>query len=182
MGVVVAIEPFWSNMANPAIAFCQRLRPLHGRRTLHQGRKWPLHQGRKEGRKEGREEGRNIYIYTIYTYIHTYVYYVHMYLYMIYIHNIFIYVYIYIYSRYNFLTVSLPKRLLNGRSASKTAVRVRRFQKRNGHLGPEVVYLLESSRYDSFSRRRYCGHWHTVYGLECKGLIPHIIHKIMSVA
>ena len=34
------------------------------------------------------------------------------------------------YSRYKFVTVSLPKRFRNGRFTSKTAVR--RFQKRNG--------------------------------------------------
>ena len=41
------------------------------------------------------------------------------------------------YNRYNFLTVSLPKQLRNGRFTSETAVR--RFQKRNRHLDPEVV-------------------------------------------
>jgi hypothetical protein len=40
-------------------------------------------------------------------------------------------------SRYNFLTVPLPKRLRNGRFSSETAVR--QFQKRNGHLDPGVV-------------------------------------------
>jgi hypothetical protein len=41
------------------------------------------------------------------------------------------------YSRHKFLAVSLPKRFRNGRFTSETAVR--RFQKRNGHLDPEVV-------------------------------------------
>jgi hypothetical protein len=41
------------------------------------------------------------------------------------------------YSRFKFLTVSLLKRLRNGRFISETAVR--RFQKRNGYLDPEVV-------------------------------------------
>jgi hypothetical protein len=41
------------------------------------------------------------------------------------------------YNRYEFVTVSLLKRLRNGRFTSKTAVR--RFQKRNGNLDPEVV-------------------------------------------
>jgi hypothetical protein len=38
---------------------------------------------------------------------------------------------------YKFVTVPLPKRLRNGRFTSETAVR--RFQKRNRHLDPEVV-------------------------------------------
>ena len=38
--------------------------------------------------------------------------------------------------RYIFLTASLPKRLLNGRFTSETAVRL---QKRNHHLYPEMV-------------------------------------------
>jgi hypothetical protein len=42
-----------------------------------------------------------------------------------------------LYSSYKFVTVSLLKRLHNGRFNSETAVR--RFQKRNGHLDPEVV-------------------------------------------
>jgi hypothetical protein len=41
------------------------------------------------------------------------------------------------YSRYKFVTVSLPKRFCNGRFNSETAVR--RFQKQNRHLDPEVV-------------------------------------------
>jgi hypothetical protein len=41
------------------------------------------------------------------------------------------------YNRYKFVTVSLPKRLCNGRFTSETAVRW--FQKRNRHLDPEVV-------------------------------------------
>jgi hypothetical protein len=40
-------------------------------------------------------------------------------------------------NRYKFVTASLPKRLRNGRFTSETAVR--RFQKRNGYLDPEVV-------------------------------------------
>ena len=58
------------------------------------------------------------------------------------------------YNRYKFVTVSPPKRLRNGRYTSETVVR--RFQKRNGHLDPDVVKklrwtleLLESSRYNS---------------------------------
>jgi hypothetical protein len=63
------------------------------------------------------------------------------------------------YSRYKFVTVSLPKQLRNGRFTSETAVR--RFQKRNRQLDPEALKtnpleLLESSRYNSFSRR---GRW-----------------------
>ena len=41
-----------------------------------------------------------------------------------------------IYYRYKFVTVSLPKRPLNGRFTSETAVR--RFQNLNHHLDPEV--------------------------------------------
>jgi hypothetical protein len=41
------------------------------------------------------------------------------------------------YSRYKFVTVPLPKRFRNGRFTSETAVR--RFQKLNRHLDPEVV-------------------------------------------
>jgi hypothetical protein len=41
------------------------------------------------------------------------------------------------YSRYKFVAVSLPERLSNGRFTSETAVR--RFQKENHHLDPEVV-------------------------------------------
>jgi hypothetical protein len=41
------------------------------------------------------------------------------------------------YNRYKFETVSLLRRLRNGRFASETAVR--RFQEQNGHLDPEVV-------------------------------------------
>jgi hypothetical protein len=41
------------------------------------------------------------------------------------------------YNRYKFVTVSLPKRLIGDRFSSETAVR--RFQKRNHHLDPEVV-------------------------------------------
>jgi hypothetical protein len=46
-------------------------------------------------------------------------------------------------NRYEFVTVSLPKRPRNGRFISETAVR--RFQKRNGHLDPEV---LKKARWD----------------------------------
>jgi hypothetical protein len=65
------------------------------------------------------------------------------------------------YGRYEYVAVSLPKRFRNGRFNSETAVQ--RFQKRNGHLYPEVpsvwtlknpLGLLEGSRYNSFSRRR----------------------------
>jgi hypothetical protein len=41
------------------------------------------------------------------------------------------------YSRYKFVTVSLPKRFRNGRFNSETAMR--RFQKRNGHLDPKAL-------------------------------------------
>jgi hypothetical protein len=41
------------------------------------------------------------------------------------------------YNRYKFLTVSLLKRLRNGSFTSKKTVR--RFQKRNGYLDPEVL-------------------------------------------
>jgi hypothetical protein len=44
---------------------------------------------------------------------------------------------LHVYSRYKFITVSLPKRLRDGHFASETAVR--RLQKRNGFLDPEVV-------------------------------------------
>jgi hypothetical protein len=45
---------------------------------------------------------------------------------------------LHIFNRYKFVTASLPKRLRNGRFASETAVR--RFQKRNRHLGhPEAL-------------------------------------------
>ena len=40
-------------------------------------------------------------------------------------------------NRYKFVTASLPKRLRNGCFTYETAVR--RFQKRNRHLDPEVV-------------------------------------------
>jgi hypothetical protein len=40
---------------------------------------------------------------------------------------------------YWFVTVSLLKRLRNGRFTSETAVRRFQFQERNGHLDPEVV-------------------------------------------
>ena len=40
-------------------------------------------------------------------------------------------------NRYKFVTASLLRRFCNGRFATKTAVR--RFQKRNGQLDPEVV-------------------------------------------
>jgi hypothetical protein len=55
-----------------------------------------------------------------------------------------------IYNRYKIVTVSLPKRLRNGRFTSETTVR--RFQKRNGHLDSEALkkiplQLLESSIY-----------------------------------
>jgi hypothetical protein len=44
------------------------------------------------------------------------------------------------YSRYKFVTASLPKRLRNGSFASENGVRrVRWFQKLNRHLDPEVV-------------------------------------------
>jgi hypothetical protein len=49
-------------------------------------------------------------------------------------------IYVYIYSRYKFETVSLLKRLSNGRFASETAVRRFQNQKRNRHLDPEVKY------------------------------------------
>ena len=60
-------------------------------------------------------------------------------------------------SRCKFVAVSLPKRFRNGRFTSETAVR--RFQNRNRHLDPESALknpmeILESSRYNSFSRRR----------------------------
>jgi hypothetical protein len=63
-------------------------------------------------------------------------------------------------SRYKLVTVSLPKQFRNGRFNPENALR--RFQKRNRHLDPEALYkircrwpleLLESSRYNSFSRR-----------------------------
>jgi hypothetical protein len=41
------------------------------------------------------------------------------------------------YGRYKSITISLPKRLSNGRFTSEAAVR--RFQKLNRHLDPEVV-------------------------------------------
>jgi hypothetical protein len=41
------------------------------------------------------------------------------------------------YGRYKCVTVSLPERFRNGRFTSETAVR--RFQKRNRHLDPEVL-------------------------------------------
>jgi hypothetical protein len=41
------------------------------------------------------------------------------------------------YGRYKFVTVSLLKRFRNGRFTSETAVR--RFQKLNRHLDPEVL-------------------------------------------
>ena len=44
------------------------------------------------------------------------------------------------YNRYKFVTVSLPKRLRNGRFNSETAVR--RFQKRNRHLDPEALLKI----------------------------------------
>jgi hypothetical protein len=44
------------------------------------------------------------------------------------------------YSRYKFVTVLLPKRFRNGRFTSGTAVR--RFQKLNRHLDPEVVLKI----------------------------------------
>jgi hypothetical protein len=44
------------------------------------------------------------------------------------------------YSRYKFVTVSLPKRFRNGRFTSKTAVR--RFQKLNRHLDPEALLKI----------------------------------------
>jgi hypothetical protein len=40
------------------------------------------------------------------------------------------------YGRYRFVTVSLPKQFRNGRFTSETTVR--RFQKLNRHLDPEV--------------------------------------------
>jgi hypothetical protein len=62
------------------------------------------------------------------------------------------------YNRHKFVTAALLKRLLrNGGYTSETAVR--RFQKRNGYLDPEVLNknplgLLGSFRCNSFSRRR----------------------------
>jgi hypothetical protein len=41
------------------------------------------------------------------------------------------------YNRYKFITISIPIRLCNDRFISETAVR--RFQKLNRHLEPEVV-------------------------------------------
>jgi hypothetical protein len=41
------------------------------------------------------------------------------------------------YNRYKFAIISFLKRLRNGRFTYETAVR--RFQKRNGYLDPEVV-------------------------------------------
>jgi hypothetical protein len=41
------------------------------------------------------------------------------------------------YNRYKFVTVSIPKWFRNGRFTSETAVR--RFQKLNRHLDPEVL-------------------------------------------
>jgi hypothetical protein len=41
------------------------------------------------------------------------------------------------YSRYKFVTVSLPKPFRNGRYTFETAVR--RFQKQNRHLDPEAI-------------------------------------------
>jgi hypothetical protein len=49
------------------------------------------------------------------------------------------------YNRYKFVTVSLLKRLRNGRFASKTAVRRFQNQKRNGYLDPEVVLKIRWS-------------------------------------
>ena len=64
------------------------------------------------------------------------------------------------YNRYKFITVSLPKRFRNGRFKSETAMR--RFQKRNGHLDPEVLKknpleILGSSRYNSFFKAETMG-------------------------
>jgi hypothetical protein len=44
------------------------------------------------------------------------------------------------YMAVKFLAVSLPKTPYNGRFASETAVR--RFQKRNRHLDPEVFFKM----------------------------------------
>jgi hypothetical protein len=44
------------------------------------------------------------------------------------------------YSRYKLFTVSLPKQFYNGRFTSETAVR--RVQKRNGYLDPEMVLKI----------------------------------------
>jgi hypothetical protein len=43
-------------------------------------------------------------------------------------------------SRYKFVTVSFPKRFRNGRFTPETAVR--RFQKLNRHLDPEVLLKI----------------------------------------
>ena len=43
----------------------------------------------------------------------------------------------YVGNRYKFVTVSIMKRLRNGRSTSETAAQ--QLQKRNGYLDPEVV-------------------------------------------
>ena len=43
-----------------------------------------------------------------------------------------------VYGRYNLLTAPLPKRLLNGRFTSETAVWL---QRRNHHLVPEMVKI-----------------------------------------
>jgi hypothetical protein len=58
------------------------------------------------------------------------------------------------YSRYKFLTVSLPKRLRNGRFTSETAVLFKPPGSKSGLKYP--LELLESSIYDSFSMR---GRW-----------------------
>ena len=50
-----------------------------------------------------------------------------------------------IYNRYKFVTVSLPERLRSVRFITETAVW--RFQKRNGHLDPEVIYTLCAKGY-----------------------------------
>jgi hypothetical protein len=60
-------------------------------------------------------------------------------------------------NRHKFVTVSILIRLHNGRFTSETAAQ--RFQKRSGHLDPEVVYNTRwkfYSLYNSFSRR---GRW-----------------------
>jgi hypothetical protein len=48
--------------------------------------------------------------------------------------------------RHKLVTVSLPKLFRNGRFASETAVR--RFQKQNGHLDPEVVLKYPRSNFE----------------------------------
>jgi hypothetical protein len=60
------------------------------------------------------------------------------------------------YSRYKFVTVSIPKRFRNDRFTSETAVAVSELkpppESRSGLKNP--LGLLESPRYNGFSRRR----------------------------